>query len=274
MMKFEYCRPSSLLEAASILQQNPGAIPFAGGTDVFVMLRQGRIAPSMLVDLKNIADLEGVSPLGDAGLRLGAMSTLTDLLENNLIQRRCPVLADAAATMACVQVRNRGTIGGNLVNASPSADTAPPLMALDATLLISDGMTTRQIPIRDFFTGPGQTVMARGEMLVAILIPDVSRRAHYIKQTLRQAMDIAAVGVCLSRKTEGDPDPRLVLGAVAPTPIRVPEAEALLVEGKVEEAAIVAAKTAVPIDDVRASADYRRQVIPPLVERAYRKVFA
>lgn len=274
MTNFEYCRPSSLLEAITILRDVPGAIFYAGGTDVLVRLKQQAITPSLLVDLKGISELQSVSPLGDFGLRIGAMTSLTELTENELIRDRCPVLHRAAATMASVQVRNRATMGGNLVNASPSADTAPPLMVLDTSLEIFNGGEGRTVPIADFFTGPGESVMKDGEILVAIIIPDVPRKAHYIKHTLRQAMDIAKVGVCLSRKINGEPDPRLVLGAVAPTPIRVPEAEALLAEGKVKEAGQAAAKAARPIDDVRASADYRRQVIPPLVIRAYNEVFS
>jgi len=274
MSNFEYCRPATLLEATSILLENPGAVLFAGGTDVLVRVKQRLLSPTLLVDLKGISELQSVSSVGENGLRIGAMTTLTDLIENNIIRQRCPVLSQAAGKMACVQVRNRGTIGGNLANASPSADTAPPLMVMDAELELSDGATSRRVPIVEFFTGPGETVMTEGEILVGIIVPDVARKAYYIKQTLREAMDIAAVGVCMSKRLEGDPDPRLVLGAVAPTPIRVPEAEALLAEGKVEEAAKCAAQAAKPIDDVRSSAEYRRDVIAPLVERAYRRVFA
>lgn len=274
MTKFEYCRPSSLLEAITILRDIPGAVFFAGGTDVLVRLKQGAIQPTLLVDLKSIADLKGVSPVGQSGLRIGSMTSLTELIENPLIGDRCPVLSRAARTMACIQVRNRATLGGNLVNASPSADTAPPLMVMDAALELFNGTETRTVPIAEFFTGPGETVMKDGEILVAVHLPDIPRKAYYIKHTLRQAMDIAAVGMGLSRRLDGDPDPRLVLGAVAPTPIRVPEAEALLADGKVKEAAQAAAKAARPINDVRASADYRQAVIAPLVKRAYKDVFA
>lgn len=273
MTNFEYCRPASLLEAAAVLQENPGAIILSGGTDVMVRLKKEAISPTLLVDLKSLGELKEISVIGESGLRVGSAVTLTRMIEEDLIRRRCPVLSQAAALMACVQVRNRATIGGNLVNASPSADTAPPLISVDAEMEIFGGGETRRVFIADFFTGPGETVLKKGEILTAIVIPDIPRKAHYIKHTLRKAMDIAGVSVSLSRKEDGAPDPRLVLGAVAPTPIRVPEAEALIARGKVEEAGAVAAQTARPIDDVRASADYRRLVTPPLVKRAYREVF-
>ncbi len=273
MKNFDYSQPSSLEEAASVLSDNPGAIPYAGGTDILVRMKQGALEPPILVDVKNIPELTGITSIGSNGLRIGANTSLSELIDNELIQQRCPVLAESAATMACEQVRNRGTIGGNLANASPSADTAPALIVCDAELEIFSAGATKIVSIDKFFTGPGQSALTPGDILVAIRIPDVARKAVYIKQTLREAMDIAAVGVCLSRRLDGQPDPRLVLGAVAPVPLRVPEAEELLAAGKVEEAAEAAAKAATPIDDVRASADYRRQVIVPLVKRAYKVVF-
>ncbi len=273
MINFEYGRPTGLLETVSILRNNPDAILFAGGTDVLVRIKQRTIRPTILIDLKDIAELRGISPIGDRGLRIGAMTTLTELVEDDLVRERCPVLSRGVASMACVQVRNRATVGGNLANASPSADTAPPLIVLDAQLEIFTDGQVRTVNISDFFTGPGETVLSREEILVVITIPDVKRKAHYIKHTLRKAMDIAGVSVCLSKQENGNPDPRLVLGAVAPTPIRIPEAELLLAEGKIKEAAEVAANAARPIDDVRASADYRREIIAPLVQRAYREVF-
>ncbi|MFH1862105.1 MAG: xanthine dehydrogenase family protein subunit M [bacterium] len=273
MMNLEYCKPASLLEAVAILKSNRASKAFAGGTDILVRWRQGLISPTLLVDLKNIPELREITPIGAHGLRLGAGVTLTELIENDAIRRNCPLLSQAAMTMACVQVRNRATLGGNLVNASPSADTAPSLMVLDAELEVYDGVECRQVPIQSFFTGPGTTQMKHGEILTAILIPEAPRRGCYLKHTLRRAMDIAGVSVCLSKLEGSNPDPRLVLGAVAPTPIRVPQAEALLAAGKVKEAGEAAAEASKPIDDVRASAEYRRAVIPPLVARAYHLVF-
>lgn len=273
MTQFEYSRPSSLLEAVATLRNHPHAVIFAGGTDIFVRMKKRAIQPPILIDLKNITDLRGITPVGNSGLRIGALTTLSELVENSLIRERCPVVSEAAAMMACVQVRNRGTLGGNLANASPSADTAPPLMVLDAQLEIFSNGNIRTVNISDFFAGPGETILSAEEILIAVIIPDSKRKASYIKHTLRKAMDIAGVSVCLSRREDGDPDPRLVLGAVAPTPIRVPEAELLLAKGKVTEAADVAANATHPIDDVRASANYRREIIQPLVHRIYRKVF-
>jgi carbon-monoxide dehydrogenase medium subunit len=273
MNSFEYSRPASLEEAAAVMQDNPDAVFYAGGTDILVRFKQGLITPPLLVDLKKVPELSGVTPIGEYGLRLGAMTSLSELIENPLVAQRCPVLSQAAASMACVQVRNRATLGGNLANASPSADTAPALIVHDAEIEIFSGGKTRRVPLAEFFTGPGETVMEKGDILIAVHIPDIQRKAHYIKHTLRRAMDIAAVGVALSRRAEGDPDPRLVLGAVAPTPLRVPQAEVLLERGEVEKAAQAAAEAAKPIDDVRSSAEYRREVIAPLVKRLYRIVF-
>ncbi|TKJ42384.1 hypothetical protein CEE37_01505 [candidate division LCP-89 bacterium B3_LCP] len=274
MIQFEYGCPGSLMETTSILRNNPEAVLLAGGTDILVRIKQGMIQPAMLVDIKSITELHGISSIEQNGLRIGALTTLTELVENDLIRNRCPVLSAAALSMACVQVRNRATIGGNVANASPAADTVPPLMAFDAELEIFADEDIKRVPIGEFFTAPGETVLQENEILTAILIPDTARKAHYIKHTLREAMDIAGVGVCVSRKTQGAPDPRVVLGAVAPTPIRVPAAEQFLSEGKIEEACAAAVDAARPIDDVRASASYRKDVIYPLVKRASYAVFA
>lgn len=273
MNPFEYSRPASLQEAAVVMQEHPGAVFYAGGTDLLVRLQQHVIQPSLVVDLKNIPELDGITPVGKAGLRLGALVSLVRLIEDPQVRRRCPVLSQAASLMASVQVRNRATLGGNLANASPSADTAPPLIVHDAQVEIFTDGDIKKVPLAEFFTGPGETVMKKGAILVAVHVPDIRRRAHYLKQTLRRAMDIATVSVALSRKMDGDPDPRLVLGAVASVPLRVPQAEALLAQGDVEKAAQAAAEAAQPIDDVRASAAYRRTVIAPLVKQAYRSVF-
>jgi CO/xanthine dehydrogenase FAD-binding subunit len=214
-------------------------------------------------------------------LRLGACVTLTDLIRSPIIREHYPVLAKTASKMAGVQVRNLATVGGNLCNASPAADTAPPLIALNARAVIVGKNGERVVPLDEFFVGVGKSALAPGEMLREILVPrqDASMRASYTKLEHREAMDIAIVGVGvwvksekLKGKSQKCEDVRIVLGAVAPTPVRARRAEEVLrgkelTEERIREAARVAVIEAQPIDDVRGSAWYRREMIEVLTRR-------
>lgn len=288
MKDFEYFAPKSLDEALTILVRYRGeARPIAGGTDLLVQMKQRRAQPRCVVNLKRIPGLRGIVFDPETGLRLGALTTLSDIIRSEVIRQHYPVLAYTASRMAGNQIRNLATVGGNLCNASPAADTAPPLIALNATAHIAGPGGVRTISLENFFLGPGRTVLAPDELLVELHLPPPlpAQETRYQKLEYRQAMDIAVVGVAASvrrRATGNGPaceDARIVLGAVAPTPLRARRSEDLLrghtvTEDLLVEAGHVAAEEAKPIDDVRGSAWYRRQMVAVLTRRVLREVLA
>jgi aerobic carbon-monoxide dehydrogenase medium subunit len=271
-----YVRPKDLREACSLLSsEDLSAKALAGGTDLFIQWRKGKVNPGCLVDLKGLG-LTHIMRTPDGALRLGALCTLNSVLENNTVRELYPMLADSIAELASVQVRHRATLGGNLCNASPAADTALPLLALEAKLTLSGSQGTRELPLAEFFQGPGQTCLLPGELLTEIVLPNPPEGSGgaYLKMK-RSAMDLALVAVAVflvmedrERCAEG----RIFLGAVAPIPLyaqRASEAlrKALLVT-EIGRVASLAAEEARPIDDVRATAWYRKKVIRVLAERA------
>lgn len=260
---------------------DPGARAkaIAGGTDLLVQMRAGDIQPDCLVDLKDIPALAGLSRGSDGSLKIGAAVDLRTIETDEAIRRDFPPLAEAAAVVGSVQIRNLGTIGGNICNAAPSAETAPALLVLNARAHIAGSGRSRTLPLTDFFVGPGKTILAHDEILASLELPPVPPRsgASYLRISTRKAMDIAVVGVAALLVLEaGDSvcrEARIALGAVASTPIRVPQAEELL-KGHVlspsllRQAAAAAASSARPISDVRGSAEYRRQMVEVLTRRA------
>jgi CO/xanthine dehydrogenase FAD-binding subunit len=280
---FEYLAATSVAEALRLLARYKGrAVPLAGGTDVLVQMRTAKRVPAAVVDLKRIAALGGGIRVERSGrIVIGALTRLDELEHSAMLRKLVPVLPAAVATMASPQVRNRGTIGGNLCNAAPSADTAPPLLALDAQVRFHTRRGARTVPLADFFTGPGSTILGSRGLLGAIVVPKPRRglRVTYHKHGVREAMECAIVSaaVAVVREKGIVRHARIVLGAVAPTPLRVPAAEALLVGHPggaldVLAAAGEAADAARPISDARGSQDYRREVVRCLVRRALEEV--
>jgi carbon-monoxide dehydrogenase medium subunit len=279
--RFNYTAPTTLDEALSLLSEYGGrANVIAGGTDLVPKLKRREIgAPEYVIDLKGIPGLDEIK-YDAGGLRLGALVTIGMVEDSARIQQGFGILAQAARSMASPQVRNRGTIAGNICNAVPSADSAPPLLTLGAGLKIISGKGERTVNIADFFTGPGQTALGDDEILREIQIPDMPPGAKgvYLKLTPRRAMDLAIVGVAVVVIPQDGicQDIRIALGAVAPTPIRAKKAEAVLKGQKlddalIEKAAQAAAGEAKPIDDQRASAEYRRDMVGVLVKRAIKQ---
>jgi carbon-monoxide dehydrogenase medium subunit len=274
---FAYHRPETLAEACRLLAAQPDAAVLAGGTDLMVHLQQawrGRRPPAV-VNVKRIAELTRIR-VTDAAIRLGALVTLTAVIEQPVIQAEYPVLPFTARYMGSPAIRNLATVGGNLCNASPAADLPPVLLVLDAEVGIAGTGGERRLPLGEFFRGPGQTALGAGELLVWIDIPRIHRgwEIRYERLDVRRAMDIAIVGVGLALRLEGRRvgEARIALGAVAPTPVRVPDAEAALTgtdltEAAMERAAALAMAAARPIGDVRASADYRREMVGALTRR-------
>jgi CO/xanthine dehydrogenase FAD-binding subunit len=276
MKPFEYFAPATLPEACQLLAAHNGeARVIAGGTDLLLKMKAGtlRAAPQAVVNIKRLPELRGISNLQSL-ISIGALTTLEALRRSPLLREHFPALVQAANTMASVQVRNLATVGGNLCNAAPSADLAPILIALEAVAVISGPPGERRVPLDEFFVGPGQTVLAPGELLLAIEVPPPAGRSLYLKHAPRQHMDIAVVGVGLSLQLEAGccESARVVLGAVAPIPWRARRAEAELTGGRltadrIGRAARLAAEEAQPIDDVRGTAWYRRRMVEVLTRR-------
>lgn len=278
MRRFDYCEPQTLDEAVRLAGTLPGkASLFAGGTDLLVELRENLRRPDHLINLKKIPGLSGLDFDPVAGLRCGALTTIRAIETSPVVCRHYQGLMVAARELGSIQVRNRATLGGNVCRASPSADTLPPLLADGAVVTVHGRAGARRIELKDFFTGPGRTVLAPDEILTEFHLPAPAPHTGkaYLKHGRRRAMELATVGVAVTLTMQADrcSDIRIVLGAVAPTPIRAPQAEALLVGEVPDQARIAAAAQAAmdesrPISDVRASADYRRQMVGVLTRRA------
>lgn len=283
---FDYFKPATLAEALSLLKANPGRCSLlGGGSDLIVRLKQARAAPQIVVDLKGL-ELCGLTFDASGAFKIGTAVTLRDLEASPEVKKCFPALYEAVAHMASTQIRSRATIGGNLCNAAPSADTAPPLLVYGATLVAEriDGekVVARRFPIEDFFTGPGMNSLQASEILTQILLPPPPARTGSTYLKLRRTeKDIAIVGAAaLLTLDRGDKctDVKIALGAVAPTPVRARAAEVLLLGRPVtDELICMAAKAAIldakPIDDFRASARYRRDMVLELTKRALRTAF-
>jgi carbon-monoxide dehydrogenase medium subunit len=279
---FDYLHPGTLRAALGMLSKYDGkARILAGGTDIIPKLkrREARI-PGYLLDLKGIPNLNYIKH-NRRGLKIGALTTISDLENSALVKTSYAVLHQAASSMASIQVRNKGTLAGNVCNAVPSADCAPALLVLEAKLKLVKNGSAREVPINSFFKGPNKTVMTKEEILTEIRIPRLpdNCRATYIKLSPRHSMDSAVVGVAvLLDYMEGKvKKARIALGAVSPMPMRAKKAEKFL-HGReltpdvIAEAAKIAATETRPIDDHRASAEYRREMVIVLLRRAIRQL--
>lgn len=278
MRRFEYFEPQTLDEAVALLHRLDGqADVLAGGTDLLVEIKEHLRAPDYVVNIKKIPGLDYLRYDEQTGLRIGPVTTVRMVETSPLIQEKYAGLAEAARQLGSIQVRNRATVAGNLCRASPAADTAPPLIADGATVRLYGPQGERTVLLEQFFIGPGQTILAPNELLVEIAVPGPPPHTGkvYIKHGRRKAMELAVVGVAVSLTLSGDTcaDVRIALGAVAPTPLRVPQAERRLRGMVVNSAAIAAAAEAAreaarPISDVRGSAAYRRELVYVLTKRA------
>lgn len=286
LRRFRYYAPATLEEAVSLLGElGDGGKLIAGGTDLLVQMRERGLHPPYLVSLKNFSQLRGIGVQADGGLRIGALTYLRDLERSEVIRQRFDIIAQAASLIGSVQIRNTATVGGNLCNAAPSADMAPPLIALEAEAVIFGPGGERRVLLEEFFLGPGRTVLATNEILAAILVPPPLPHSAgtYLRHTPRQQMDIAVVGVGAVLQVEPESRrcqvARIALGAVAPTPIRAKGAEAVLTgqaitDELIEEAAQRAVQECRPISDVRASAQFRRWLVRVLTRRAVSSALA
>lgn len=282
MRPFDFYSPKSLPEALSLLADlGEDAAPLAGGTDLLLRMKSGDQTPQALISLKRLKDLEGISFDARQGLRLGSRLTLYDLVRSPLVREHYPILAKAAGVMASNQVRTLATVGGNLVNAAPSADLAPPLLVLGAEVRLTSVTAERQIPLQDFFLGPGRTSRQASELLVEIRLPLPDGMAVYMKHTPRAYMDLAVVGVAVrvGRPNGHRRSVRIALGAVSPVPMLAQRAAQVVEGGSLraadfDRAGEIAAEECSPIDDIRASAGYRRRMVTVLVRRGLERIAA
>jgi carbon-monoxide dehydrogenase medium subunit len=277
MPAIRYEAPTSIPEAIRLMQADPTASVMAGGTDLLVQFRAGVKRPSAFIDIKRIPDLVQLS-IDANGLRLGAAVSAAELGENAELIRLWPGLAEAAALIGSTQIQGRGSLGGNLCNASPAADTPCSMIVNRAECVIAGPAGERTIPVEQFILGPGKTVLAHGEFLVTIRVPRPKPHTAdaYLRLTPRSEMDIAVVGSAVSLTLDAHgvcTAARVALAAVAPTPVLVPDAAEALIgsrldDGALSRAAAAASAAARPIDDKRGTIAYRRQIAGVLTKRA------
>lgn len=277
--QFNYFAPETLEEAFSLLEEfGEEARVLAGGTDLLVKMKQRAIEPlpKYLINIKGIPGLQYISANDDGGLKIGSVTNIQEIKSFLPIRQRFPGLAHAAGLLSTPQVRNIATIGGNLCNASPAAETAPPLITLSAKARILGGSGERTVPIEEFFLGPGKTILEKGEILVGIEIPPPPENSTsvYVKHGKRLS-DIAIVGVALVLEMDGNrcTGVKIALASVGPTPLRARKAEAAMLgqevnEQLIEEVSRIASEESKPIDDIRAHAAYRREKVAEVTKEA------
>lgn len=276
MQEFEFLSASSVEEAVRFLAEGGGRV-IAGGTDVLPQLRREVISSNVFVDITRLEELRFIRER-KGWVEIGALTTYADLLNSDLLGRAAPSLVEAAATVGCPQTRNRGTIGGNIANASPAGDTLPPLLTYEARAHVLRNGKEEVIPLGDLFAGPGQTILMEKDLLHSVSFRPLGKdeESVYLKLGNRKGMTIAVASLALKIKLPSPKkfgEARVALGSVAPTPVRSPLAEQALQGTKVGEEAMEQAARAVkedisPISDVRASAGRREEAAAVLLKRA------
>lgn len=275
MHDFEFYSPENLGELYELLSMKEGQV-IAGGTDLIPAMRLKVIQPSALFDLGPLSELRYIDLRQDR-ISIGALSTHTDLERSSLLAKHAPLLRQAAATVGSLQVRNRGTIGGNIATASPAADTVPPLLVLEAEVFLGSEKGERHLPLEEVLLEPGKTATAADEIITRVefhpLPPGIG--SAFLKLGKRHAMAISVVSVATVLRLANDhvQDVRIALGAVAPTVIRCREAERALLGEPLNEQTLIRASQAAaneisPISDIRATADYRCRAAQELLRRA------
>lgn len=284
MKTFIYDRPKTVTEAISLLQKYKGkATILAGGTDLFVDLKKKVKYFPHIIDIKGIPPLESVGFDSNGNLQIGPLVTMQALSTHPGLLHGYESLSKAASKLGSWQIRNRATIGGNICRASPSGETLPALLCLNAELKLVSVEGERRVPLKNFYWEPGKSAIMIDEMLSEIIIPRIYTKSYgtYKKLAVREAMDLAVVGIAivgwLDPRSEFFKDIRIGLGSVAPTPIRAKKAEAFLTGKKIEddliaEAASLASTEAQPISDVRGSSWYRSDMVKQLVEEAIQEM--
>ncbi|HET9588062.1 MAG TPA: xanthine dehydrogenase family protein subunit M [Anaerolineales bacterium] len=279
MQVLDYVSAGNLQEVVDLLSSsNEPARILSGGTDLLVQLRENRLRAGLLIDIKNIPELTAIHYDPHIGLWLGAAASCQAIRHNRHVLDRYPGLVDAIRLIGGVQIQYRASVGGNLCNASPAADSIPALIVHEAVCMIAGSHGTREVPVEQFCVAPGRNVLQDGEFLLAITVPAVKENfgAHYLRFIPRNEMDIAVVGAAASVTLDGARQKilsaRIALGAVAPTPLFVEEAGTFLAgreitEENLREASRIAQGAARPISDLRGSAEHRRHLCAVLTRR-------
>jgi carbon-monoxide dehydrogenase medium subunit len=278
MATFDYHRPDSLTDALRLKGELPGARFIAGGTDLMVRVRERALRPPALISLARIAGLRRLS-VGDP-TRLGAMVRVADIARSPELRHAYPSLVQAALRLGSVQVRNRATVAGNLCNASPCADLAPPLLVHEARVHVTSDEGERVVPLLDFFVAPGETRVSPTELVTEVVVdapPPGARTVFYKHGRVRMDISIASVCVLVVIEDGRCSKARIAAGSVAPRPVRLPDTEAALLGRSLDDEVIgearrTAAAEVAPIDDTRSTSAYRRHLVGVLVERAVRSL--
>jgi len=266
VMPFEYHQPTTIEEAVETLKKQSGAKPLAGGTDLIPKMKQKLIEPKHVVNLKKIPEMGVIEDRGDA-VYIGAAVKLSEIEKSETVRRRLPLLSSCVKSIGSVQIRNMGTLGGNVCNASPAADGALGLMALEATVHIAGPGRKRQVEAKDLFKGPGLTVLGEDEIVTGftVTVPTEDTGTCFIRVG-RTALDISTISIAVALTMDGDrvKDAKIALGSVAPTPLRLLDAEKqlkgkTLTEKLVEDTAKKVSESIKPITDIRGTAEYRRE---------------
>jgi xanthine dehydrogenase small subunit len=259
----QLARPRSLEDALAQLAGTPSLVPIAGCTDVFVGLHFGTLQAVSFIDIRGIPELRGIDT-GDGMLRFGALCTHSDVIRSAEVRQRLPMLVAACREIGGVQIQNRGTLGGNIANASPAGDTLPVFAAVDAVLVLAHRDGERRVPFADFYTGYRATVLRPGELIRAIEVPPVTGAQWFRKVGTRAAQAISKVVIAAVR----GPEPRVAVGSVAPTVLRLRRTEAAIAAGAPDDDVAATVRNEIaPIDDIRSSAAYRSLVTANLVRR-------
>ena len=281
MHAFSYARPATLAEAVALLAEHgPAARVLAGGTDLVIRLRDGTLTPDVVVDVKRIPELRPRIELGDGTLSISAGTVMTDVAADERVRRHFPALVEAAQVVGSVQIRNRATLAGNICNASPAADTAPPLLVYGAVVVAAGPEGIRRIPLDELFVRSGRTTLARGELVTAIELPLPERRigAAHVRRTRRRGHDLASVTLCCAVDEAGVT--RIAYGSVGPRPVLEVDASGVLADPVAPTKAkaavferIFAAASPSP-GSMRASPEYRLAMLRVLGARALRTAIA
>ena len=284
MEPFQFEIPKSLDQVYEIMGNTNGEVrPLAGGTDLIDQFRQGRRSPSIVVDMKRIPELNRLDWEPDIGLHIGAATSCARVYEDRIVNEFYPAIADGTRLIGSIQIQNRAAIGGNVCNGVPSADTVPSLLVYETRAVIGGPRGQREVPLDEFFLAPGKTVLDSDEILIELIIPrpPVNSYSHYLRFIPREEMDIAVAGVAsfVALKESGDcGQVRIALASVAPTPVRAAQAEVILTDKSpsyelLEEASEKAVVHTNPINDVRGTIEYRRDLVRVLTRRTLMRCF-
>ena len=273
MKSFEFFEPTTLAEASRLFAEEHAQL-LAGGTDLVIGMKALTETPQSVISLEKIPGLDGITTEADNSISIGAMTKVREVELSADILQHHTALAEGAAEIGSIQIRNLATVGGNIAHASPAADTVAGLLVADAQVDIASADGERTVPINELFTGPGQTVLTPGEIITRFRLPSPASGSHYIKHKIREVMDLAFIGVAAAINMDNGTiaDARIGLAAVAPTPIRATEAEELLKGNAptpelLEQAGEAAAAASSPISDLRCSAEHRREMVDVLTRR-------